>query len=154
MTEVPDLSARLTALEDREAVRELIARYGPLADCGDARALAELWTEDGEYVVTGFATARGHSEIAALIDGPVHRQLMADGCAHILGPAVVTVVGDAATARCHSLVLRHEAGSFVVHRVSANRWTFRRTPQGWRAVRRENALLDGTEAARALLQGV
>ncbi len=154
MTEVPDLSDRLTALEDREAVRELIARYGPLADAGDARALAELWTEDGEYVVTGFATATGHTEIAALIDGPVHRQLMADGCAHILGPAAVTVAGDTATARCHSLVLRHEAGGFVVHRVSANRWTFRRTAHGWRAVHRENALLDGAEAARALLQGV
>lgn len=154
MPEATDFSARLTALEDREAVRELIARYGPLADAGDAQALAELWTEDGEYVVTGFATARGHAEIAALIEGPVHRQFMADGCAHLLGPAAVTVAGDVATARCHSLVLRHEEGSFVVHRVSANRWSFRRTAKGWRAVRRENALLDGAQAARALLQGV
>ncbi len=30
------LAARLQALEDREAIRDLIARYGPAADSGDS----------------------------------------------------------------------------------------------------------------------
>lgn len=152
MDDLTNLAARLRLLEDREEIRELIARYGPLADSGDAEALSELWVEDGEYAVVGFATAKGRAAIAALIDGPTHRALMADGCAHFLGPATVTVEGDTATARCHSVVFRCVSGTFGSHRVSANRWTFRRTPAGWRAVRRENALLDGSAAARALLQ--
>lgn len=149
--DIATLAARLQALEDREAIRELVAQYGPLADCGDAQALAALWCEDGAYEVVGFATARGHAEIAALIDGPVHRQLMADGCAHVLGPLTVRVDGDRASARGHSVVFRHGAGGFEAYRVSANRWTLVRTGQGWRVAHRANALLDGDEAARILL---
>jgi uncharacterized protein (TIGR02246 family) len=149
--QIAALAARLAAVEDREAIRQLIASYGPLADSGNAAALARLWTEDGEYEVVGFTTARGHTEIAALIEGPVHRQLMADGCAHLLGPVAVEVSGDTALARGHSVVLRAAPGGFEAHRVSANRWRLVRTAQGWRVAHRANALLDGAEAARALL---
>ena len=38
-----------------------------------------------------------------------------------------------------------------VARVSANRWDMVRTAYGWRVRHRENALLDGSEGARALL---
>ena len=145
------LAARLGALEDREAIRDLIARYGPLADSGDAIALAALWVEDGEYEVIGFAAAKGHAAIASLIEGPVHRSLMADGCAHLLGPVAITLDGDRALARGHSVVFRHDDGRFVAHRVAANRWTLERREQGWRVVHRANALLDGAKAAQVLL---
>lgn len=145
------LEARLQALEDREAIRSLIAAYGPLADAGESGALAALWREDGTYGVGGIGEARGREEIAGLIDGPVHRTLMADGCAHLLGPVAVELDGDRAVARGHSVVFRHGAGGFAVHRVSANRWELVRTAEGWRVSRRDNALLDGNAAARALL---
>lgn len=145
------LAMRLQALEDREEIRQLVASYGPLADCGDADALAALWVEDGEYEIAGFATACGHGEIAALIEGSVHRELMAAGCAHLLGPVSVEITGDSAVARGHSVVFRHEGGAFAAHRVSANRWTLKRTDAGWRVTHRANALLDGDDAARMLL---
>ncbi|MFN4222204.1 MAG: nuclear transport factor 2 family protein, partial [Novosphingobium meiothermophilum] len=87
------LERRLRLLEDREAIGDLIARYGPLADRGEAAALARLWTADGIYEVVGFARAEGQAAIAALIDGAHHRALMADGCAHLLGPVAVTLDG-------------------------------------------------------------
>lgn len=148
---MPPLEARLQALEDREAIRELIARYGPLADSGDAAGVAALWAEDGSYGVHGFADAAGHAQIAALIDGPYHQQLMADGCAHVLGPVAITLDGDTATARGHSLVLRWTGAQFEVLRVAANRWQLARTAQGWKVTRRDNALLQGDAAARELL---
>lgn len=151
MDDPNNLAARLRALEDREAVRDLIESYGPLADSGDGEAAAALWTEDGTYEVLGFAKAVGRAEIAALIDGPVHRALMADGCAHMLGPITITISGDSAQARGHSLVLRHTGSGFEAHRVAANRWTLARTAAGWRVTHRINALLDGTEEARLLL---
>lgn len=149
--DIATLAARLQGLEDREAIRTLVASYGPLADCGDAQALAALWCDDGIYEVAGFATARGRAEIAAMVEGPVHRQLLADGCAHVLGPVTVDIDGDTATARGHSVVFRHADGDFDAVRVSANRWTLVRTEQGWRVSHRINALLDGEEAARILL---
>lgn len=145
------LEARLQVLEDREAIRELIARYGPLADSGDARGVAALWADDGAYGIAGFGEATGRKEIAALIDGDNHRQLMAQGCAHVLGPVAIDLDGDRAIARGHSLVLRWTGNEFEVHRVAANRWELARGSDGWRVTRRDNAMLQGSEAARALL---
>ena len=76
---------------------------------------------------------------------------MADGCAHLLGPVAIEIDGNRATARGHSVVLRHTGSGFEVARVSANRWDLVRSESGWRVCHRENALLDGSEAARALL---
>ena len=145
------VAERLRALEDREAIRDLIARYGPLADAGDALAVAALWSEDGSYAVGGMGEARGRAAIAALISGPVHQSLLADGCAHILTSPAIDLAGDSAVARCHSVVFRHEGGEWAPVRVSANRWELARTSAGWHVTRRENALLDGSAAARALL---
>jgi uncharacterized protein (TIGR02246 family) len=140
----------LQVLEDRAAIADLIARYGPLADAGDAAGVAALWTDDGIYAVDGFPEAHGHAAIAALIEGPVHQELMARGCAHLLGPAAITLAGDRATALCHSVVLAKSGEGWEPVRVAANRWELARTPDGWRVVRRDNALLDGRERARAL----
>lgn len=146
-----DLASRLQALEDREAIRDLIARYGPLADSGEAGDLAQLWTSDGIYAVGGMGEAQGHTAIAGLIEGVVHQKLMQDGCAHVLSPIAIELDGDDAVAVGYSVVFRHDAGEFVVERVSANRWSLQRGPRGWQVHRRDNALLDGTAAARALL---
>ena len=146
-----DLAARLRTLEDREAIRSLIASYGPLADSGDSAGVAALWTEDGVYAIGGMGEARGRQAIAALIDGPVHRGLMAQGCAHLLGPVAIQLDGDRATALGHSVVFCRAGEAFEACRVSANRWDLARTDGGWRVQRRDNLLLDGAEAARALL---
>lgn len=149
---MPDsLEARLRALEDKEAIRELISRYGPLADNGDSEGVAALWTGDGSYAVGGMAEAKGRTAIAGLIDGETHRQLMQDGCAHLLGPVAIELNGDVAVARGHSVVFRHNGADFEVWRVSANRWELERCTEGWLVRRRVNAPLDGSEAARALL---
>ncbi len=148
---MPTLEERLQALEDREAIRALIARYGPLADSGDAAGVAALWTGDGSYAVHGFADAVGREAVAGLIEGTYHQQLMADGCAHVLGPVAIDLAGSSATARGHSLVLRWTGSQFEVLRVAANRWHLARGADGWQVTRRENALLQGDAAARALL---
>lgn len=123
----------------------------PLADAGEAEAVAALWSEDGSYAVGGMGEARGRAAIVALIRGPLHQSLLADGCAHVLTSPMITLDGDQAVARCHSMVFRHENGVWAPVRVSANRWELARNDIGWQVVRRHNALLDGNAAARALL---
>lgn len=147
------LEARLGELEDREAIRNLIASYGPLADCGDADAVAALWHEDGIYDVGGFGSSQGHAAIAALIEGATHQELMHDGCAHLLGPVHIRIDGRQALAVGHSCVLRHHEGRFEAYRVSANRWEMEKNATGdWRVKRRSNRLLDGAAGACELLR--
>lgn len=63
------------------------------------------------------------------------------------GPAV-----DRAVAICHSRLCQRQGEGFVVARLSSNRFELRRTPQGWRVKSRINRLLDGSPAARAVLE--
>jgi len=147
------LEARLAELEDREAIRDLIARYGTLADAGDAQGTAALWTDDGTYDVGGFGVHRGRVAIATLLESTAHIELMAAGCAHVLSAPVIALTGDRAIARTYSLVLRHDGGRWEAHRVAANSWQLKRTDKGWRVAERVNRLLDGDAAARSLIAG-
>lgn len=143
--------ARLAALEDHEAIRAVIAAYGPLADAGDAQGVAALWCADGEYAPAGYRVAKGRGEIAELIEGETHQALMARGCAHVLSSPAVALNGDEAVATNHSLVLRRKGDGHEVWRASANRWALERCDGRWLIRRRDNHQLDGTAAARALL---
>lgn len=149
-----DLAARVDALEDRGAIVTLMTSYGPAIDAGDADAVAQVWTEDGEYDVdTG--VMRGHDEIRAMVRGSMHQGFIQGGCAHILEPGSVEVTGDTAVATCKSLLVTADGagGPFTVLRATANRWELVRVTGGWRCRRRIGRLLDGRPEARALLTG-
>jgi len=131
-------------LLDREAIRNLIASYGPLADRGDAIGVASLWEEDGIYDVGGFGEARGRTAIAALIESETHHALMRAGCAHILSPHCIELDEDEATATGYSIVYRREAEGFAPWRVSENSWRLVRQPDGrWLVRLRINRPIEG-----------
>lgn len=151
--ELAELRARLRALEDRSAIMQLVAEYGPAVDSGDAAAAASLWTDDGRYE-TDPEPLIGARAIAGMVEGPLHQAIIGGGAGHFLGPVAVTVTGDTAVALGYSLLVRHSAadGAFSVFRCSANRWELVRTGDGWKVVSRRNALLDGRPSARDLLR--
>src|SRR5262245_14668400 len=97
-----DLTRRVQALEDELAIHRLIVRYGLAVDAGDADAAAGTFAEDGVYDVD-VGVMRGRSQVAAMVRGERH-QAMVGRCAHQLGPAVVEVSGDRATAVGYSRV--------------------------------------------------
>lgn len=147
------LEARLRDLEDREAIRNLIAAYGPAADSGDCAGAAAAWAAEGSYDIDGFGIVEGPAGIAAILEGAHHQQLIAGGAAHVLSPLAITLSGDTATAVGYSCVFRHAGDGFEAHRVAANRWTLVRAGGQWRIACRVNRLLNGAEAARAVLRG-
>ncbi|TVZ02121.1 nuclear transport factor 2 family protein [Trebonia kvetii] len=151
--ELAQLRARLRELEDRAAITQLVAEYGPAVDSGDAAAAAALWTDDGCYE-TDPSPLIGARAIADMVDGPLHQAIIGGGAGHILGPVAVTVSGDTAVAVGYSLLVRYSAedGAFSVFRCSANRWELARADEGWKVVSRRNALLDGNPSARNLLR--
>ena len=143
---------RLRCLEDMEAIRKLIASYGPLADIGDAQGVAALWAENGSYSVGDFGEAQGWEQIGALILSDTHQELLTAGCGHILTAPHITLDGDSAIAINHSVVFRKAGDNHKAWRVSANRWELVRTDDGWRVQHRHNRPLNGDGAARALLE--
>lgn len=145
-----DVEARLRKLEDEAAIAQLIASYGPLVDAGSAEAVAALWEADGVYDVDELVM-NGRDEIVAMVQSPHHQGWITGGCAHFVGPPVVTVTGDDAVAVCHSLMIVNQDGQFVVRRATANHWRLRRGEDGWQVAVRTNRVLDGRPESPALL---
>jgi ketosteroid isomerase-like protein len=148
---VDQLAARVAALEDRLAIYQLIASYGPAADRADSAAVGAMWTDDGSYDAQVGAWT-GPAAIAGMIDGEMHQSLVHAGCAHVLSLPSVEVDGDRALAISHGRLYRRDGDEFRVWRVTATRWELRRVDGHWRVERRVNRVLDGDADARALLQ--
>ena len=148
---IAQLEARLRHVEDQLEIVNLVSSYGPLVDSGDADGAAALWTEHGVYDVdTG--TYEGQDGIAEMVRSRPHQGLIGRGCAHVTGPPRVRTDKDNAVAVTHSqLVVRNASGGYDVLRATAHRWELVRTPAGWRVERRTSRLLDGSAAARDLL---
>lgn len=148
------LEARLRRLEDERDVGRIVASYGPCVDAADAAGTAELWAEDGSYDVEGWRMT-SRADVRAMVESDGHRALVAAGCCHFLGPAVVTVDGDEAVALCESVVLRAAGDGYQVWRAAANHFHLRREADGWRIATRTTRLLNGgSEAHRLLTSGV
>jgi len=150
MTDIEALAARLARLEDERDIARLIASYGPAVDAGDADAAARLWAADGVYDVD-LMRMEGRDEVRAMVDSKAHQKMVAHGCSHFLGPAVVTVDGDTAVAVCESLVLVRDGDGYRVWRSTANHFALRRIDGQWRISVRTSRVLDGNPEAHALL---
>lgn len=145
------LDRRITALEDRLAIYELVAAYGPAADAGQADAVADIWTDDGVYEIPGFEIDAGRIGVRDLICSDFHQELIARGAAHVLSMPTVQLEDDHAVATGYAQVIVADGDGFRVYRTVATRWEFRREAHGWRCSHRSNQLLDGRPEARALL---
>jgi|SRR5271166_304281 len=160
------LEARLRQLEDERDIGRLIASYGPSVDSADADGAAALWDTDGSYDVEGWRM-NTRADVHAMVSSPTHRELVAGGCCHFLGPTVVTVTGDSAVALCESLVLlrrdeaspdkidreawRSSPSEYIVWRATANHFELHRLDGQWRITARTSRLLNGNPEAHALL---
>ena len=63
-----DVTARLEALEAKEAIRTLWADYGRTLDNRDFKAFAQLFAREGEFVGGPGATAKGRDAVGALLE--------------------------------------------------------------------------------------
>jgi hypothetical protein len=161
------LEERLRLIEDRFEIYNLIASHPPSADTGASDYTASVWTEDGVFDRGAeFARPTGRSAIAGGSANPEHHRAIEQGIAHFAGLPYVRITGDTAFAISYLQILVPDrvgqmfdvpnhglSRGFHVHRVSANRWEFVRTEEGWKIKRRTLRPLDGTEPAREILSG-
>jgi hypothetical protein len=160
------LEERLREVEDRLEIYNLIAGHPPSADTGSGDYTRRVWAEDGTFDRGAqFPRPTGRDAIAAASSNPEHHRALEQGIAHVSSHPYVRVTGDRASAISYLQILvpdrvgptfdvpNHGAGQgFHIHRVSANRWDFERTPEGWKIKSRTLRPLDGTPEAREILK--
>jgi len=150
------LEDRITRVEAELAIRNVIARYGLAADCGDIEVALACHTIDAVYVVSnpragrdgeaGDLELKGHQAIADMLGSEMHQSLMPD-CAHTVGPLIVELEGESAKVTGYSRVYHKQK----LMRVAVNHWTMRRVDNAWKIARRESRVV-GEQAAQKLLK--
>jgi ketosteroid isomerase-like protein len=123
-------------LSDCQEIRDLNAQYNYFADTGDAAGYAELFVPDGEFDVVGHTVYRGRDQLTDLIS-------RADAAGelkpvHITADPQVEISGDTARQRCRLITCVRSADGSRNDLVNTG-WfhdELRRTPDGWRFVRR------------------
>lgn len=97
--ELDALAARVRALEDREAIRELLLEYGRALDRRDFEAFAALFAKDDGEWIGGFGSAQGRAAIFELMDRNIgHVPGGRPGTSfHVFSNDVISVDGDGAT---------------------------------------------------------
>src|ERR1700738_4063580 len=159
------LEQRRRLIEDRLDIYNLIASHPPSAATGAGDYTASVWTEDGVFDRGAeFPRPSRRAAIAGGSSNPEHHRAIEQGIAHFAGLPYVRVTGDTAFAISYLQILvpdrvgpvfevpnHGSSRGFHVHRVSANRWEFVRTAEGWKIKHRTLRPLGGTAPARKLL---
>ncbi len=122
-----------SALEEKDAIREVLATYCFHLDAGEFEAMAALFTEDGTWH-TDFGQGTGHARIIA------HARSLRAGSAprprgvHLTTNIVITLDGERAQVRSNWAVAQNSdggplvssAGGYADEMVKQNgRWLFR-----------------------------
>jgi SnoaL-like domain len=149
--ELAAMDKRISELEDKLAIMQVVAGYGPSVDGGAAREAGSLWTTDSWYDTDSSpAAATPHGRVGIeeaakrFFEDPV-------GLAHISHMPLIKVEGDRATVVNHSNTFHQEGDGFRIGRVSSNRWDLVRVDGNWQIERRINRLLNGSRESKDVL---
>jgi uncharacterized protein (TIGR02246 family) len=129
-----------TLLEEKDAIRELLAEYCFAFDGGDFERWVGLFTDDGIFDVGGRIRLVGRERLREY----VKKIALTDGkpmLKHCVMNEIIRVVGDAARVESYLLVAQGAEKRLAI--TIAGRYEDRlvRTPDGWRFAERK-AILD------------
>lgn len=150
------LEKRLDRMEDELAIHRLIVRYGLAVDAGEAEAAMELFTKDTLYEVNNVGAGtdggkgqtlvmRGRGAVGEMVRGEAHQKLLPNA-AHTIGPAVVNVDGDNATATGYTRIYHRENDDFRMLRMAVNHWELVKNEGRWWVHRRYSQVLGDADA--------
>jgi SnoaL-like domain len=121
-----------SALEDKDAIREILAEYCFHLDGGRFDEMAALFTKDGSWD-TAFGAATGHLAISALACGlregppqPRPRSI------HLVTNIAIALDGDRATVRSNWIVAANSADGPQISSGGGYADEMVRTAEGWR----------------------
>jgi hypothetical protein len=121
----------MTTLEDREAIRELLARYCFLLDGYQLREFAALFTAGGEWISRN-GTAVGPQAIEELLRALVPEPAPGKRRKHFTTNLIIELSGDTATVVSNFLVMRDSEAGPAISVAGTYDDVVVRTSEGWK----------------------
>jgi hypothetical protein len=118
-------------LEDKDEIRELLARYCFLLDGYRLKQFAVLFTADGEWISRN-GTAKGPAAIEELLCGLVPEPVPGKRRKHFTTNIIIELAGDRATVVSNFLVVRDSDAGPVISVAGTYDDVVVRTPEGWK----------------------
>lgn len=134
---VAELAARVQRLEDELEITRVLTRYCFAVDVGDAEATARLYTEDTVIDLGPASEFQGADGARQLVLDERHQAIVGRS-AHTIGPLVIDVDGDDATATGYVRVYVTDVatGDPQLWRLSYTRFELARSETSWRIAKR------------------
>jgi uncharacterized protein (TIGR02246 family) len=126
----------LTELIEREAIRDLLARYAMAFDDRDWAGWEALWTDDVVFVVDG-AAIEGLPAVREFMMGCLPQDYVSK---HLCGPSVIELGEDGVSARAKTDVV-WIAANYNNQIVARYEDTLVKTQAGWRISRRDERVV-------------
>ena len=101
-----------SAADEKDAIRELMARYCHALDACRFAEVAGLFAADGEWT-TDYGSARGRREIEALLDGVVPKPGEGPQRKHYITNIIISLAGEHADALSDYLVVRQSGNGLL-----------------------------------------
>jgi len=100
------VSAKITVLEEKDAIRELIARYCFHVDACEFDEWAATFTEDAVFEVVDLFRFESRESIREFANHIPRNERGETGMKHLTMNQVIEVDGERATAKCNLLIIR------------------------------------------------
>ena len=130
-----DLEAAVRDLLDRDAIREVVARYAHAVDRRDIDAVAACFLPGAAY-----KGSLGEGTIEVALEALRERLVQYSSTMHFLGNQLIELKGDQASAETYAIAYHQmQRNDGPASMAVGVRYLdeLRRTPQGWRIWRRE-----------------
>lgn len=145
-----DLEARLSSLEDRLAILDLLAALPHSSDVGDQDFQNHAYHDDCVMDRDNAdALVVGKTAIVGIVGGDSHRSAIQAGMVHFAGLPHIQIEGESAVATGYlQVVVPLPAGTgpklsgygqsngLAIWRLTANRWELQKNNGSWRVIRR------------------
>lgn len=129
--ELTSLKSKVQGLFDKEAIRDLLTRYGFCFDLGRYDAFYDLWTDDAVFKTDGpdgEIEMLGKEGLKEVFGGGAFMNMASQ---HLQLNYVIKVYGDTAEAVGFQLITVHTGEKPAVDRTGVRRFKFRRVNGEW-----------------------
>jgi hypothetical protein len=164
--ELKQLRARMTAMEDRLEILNLLAGSAISSDVASEAFWAKMFTLDATFD-RGAKQDKGRDEILKIINDPNQKEAIKAGMTHLPMLPHITLNGDSAVATGYLLIVMPDTAAshvklagkgvspgFSIYQVTINRWQFVRATEGWKVSKRTVRPLSSDDARDILKQAI